>query len=139
MALSSTERPQLSAEQHRVVELVRLGFNVFFTGDAGTGKTFVLRRVLEELRERFGDDYTRCVAVTATTGIAATAIHGCTLHAAMGLGATNTASSFSVMWMPENARRIQAMQASFCLCNQPSSQPSSQLTALPAHFAGVGD
>lgn len=108
MALSAPL--QLSSEQHRVVELVRLGLNVFFTGDAGTGKTVVLRRVLDELRERFGDDYSRCVAVTAATGIAATAIHGCTLHAAMGLGVTNTASSFSVMWLPDNARRIRAMQ-----------------------------
>lgn len=104
--------PPLSAEQDRVVELVRLGFNVFFTGDAGTGKTFVLRRVLDELRQRYDDDYSRCVAVTAATGVAATAIHGCTLHAAMGLGATNTASSFSVMHLPDNARRIKALQVS---------------------------
>lgn len=53
----------LSAEQVAVIEQVRTGRNVFFTGAAGTGKSFVLRRIVEDLRVR-----RRRVAITATTG-----------------------------------------------------------------------
>jgi hypothetical protein len=37
---------RLHTTQDRVLELVRDGGNVFFTGNAGTGKTFLLSRIL---------------------------------------------------------------------------------------------
>jgi len=49
--------------------------SVFVTGDAGTGKSTLLRRLLEESRARG-----RCVAVLAPTGCAAVNVGGQTIH-----------------------------------------------------------
>ena len=56
---------------------------MFFTGDAGTGKSFVLRLIVSALREKYGSE---SVFVTASTGIAACNINGITLHSFAGFG-----------------------------------------------------
>lgn len=56
---------------------VMSGRNVFFTGSAGTGKSFLLKRILSAL----APDTTYA---TASTGIAACQIGGTTLHAFAG-------------------------------------------------------
>jgi ATP-dependent DNA helicase PIF1 len=57
--------------------------SVFFTGSAGTGKSVLLRQLIENLKEHYLPGQ---VAVTASTGIAACNIGGCTLHAFAGIG-----------------------------------------------------
>lgn len=79
------------------------GVNVFFTGVAGTGKSTILRVVVDVLRSMHEDGE---VAVTAATGIAAVAIGGTTLHAAMGCGAVTTPDHMWRMWAPEVVRRL---------------------------------
>ncbi len=49
--------------------------SLFLTGDAGTGKSTLLRRLIEESRARG-----RCVAVLAPTGCAAVNVGGQTIH-----------------------------------------------------------
>lgn len=45
--LQAIENPvTLSREQNAVLEAVRSGRNVFFTGSAGTGKSFLLKRII---------------------------------------------------------------------------------------------
>jgi ATP-dependent exoDNAse (exonuclease V) alpha subunit len=56
------------------------GANVFLTGQAGTGKSTLLRRFLEEARKKG-----TTVAVTAPTGIAALNIGGTTVHRWSGM------------------------------------------------------
>jgi Cdc6-like AAA superfamily ATPase len=51
-----------------VCNLVFSGKNVFFTGSAGTGKSFLLREIVKQLCKMKNKD---TVFVTATTGIAA--------------------------------------------------------------------
>lgn len=58
--------------------------SVFFTGDAGTGKSFLLRTIIDGLRCRFSDG--RAVSVCASTGIAAANIGGTTIHSFAGVG-----------------------------------------------------
>jgi ATP-dependent DNA helicase PIF1 len=79
------EEDDLSPEQKSVVEAVNAGMNVFFTGSAGTGKSYTLRRIINLLQNKYD---TKTVHVTASTGIAATNIGGTTLHsyASIGLG-----------------------------------------------------
>ena len=55
---------------------MKAGKNVFFTGNAGTGKSFLLNRIIDHLRQHYGAAFKTCVAVTAATGIAATHIGG---------------------------------------------------------------
>ena len=39
---------QLTAEQNRVIETIKKGRSIFFTGSAGTGKSFLLKRIVGE-------------------------------------------------------------------------------------------
>ncbi|XP_069948280.1 ATP-dependent DNA helicase PIF1 isoform X2 [Cherax quadricarinatus] len=69
----------LTTEQKRVLSIVQSGRNIFFTGSAGTGKSFLLKRIVGVLPP----DVT---FVTASTGVAACQIGGTTLHAFAGIG-----------------------------------------------------
>ncbi|THV06110.1 hypothetical protein K435DRAFT_626600, partial [Dendrothele bispora CBS 962.96] len=74
---------ELSPEQSRVLEKVRSGKNVFFTGSAGgTGKSVLLREIIK-LR---GGSASHSLGITASTGIAAVNIGGTTLHSWAGIG-----------------------------------------------------
>ena len=68
----------LNADQQQVINLIKKGKNVFFTGSAGTGKSYLLRHIIRLLppSETF---------VTASTGIAACHIGGMTLHSFAGI------------------------------------------------------
>lgn len=67
--------------QERALEILKTGGNVFLTGEPGAGKTYVINQYIAWL-EAAGLK----VAVTATTGIAATHIGGMTIHSWSGIG-----------------------------------------------------
>ncbi|CEL61663.1 DNA repair and recombination protein pif1, mitochondrial OS=Schizosaccharomyces pombe (strain 972 / ATCC 24843) GN=pif1 PE=1 SV=1 [Rhizoctonia solani AG-1 IB] len=75
----------LSYEQSQILELVKKGSNIFFTGSAGTGKSVLLREIIKALRKKHGKAQD-AVAITASTGIAACNIGGVTLHSFSGIG-----------------------------------------------------
>lgn len=67
--------------QDEALDILKLGHNVYLTGPAGSGKTYVLNQYIKYLREN-----NIVVGVTASTGIAATHMNGMTLHSWAGLG-----------------------------------------------------
>ena len=75
------------------------GASVFLTGPPGAGKTFVLNEFIRR-SERRG----KRVAVTASTGIAATHIGGATIHSWSGLGIKDSLSGFDREWLKANDR-----------------------------------
>ena len=74
---------QLSEEQANVLSIISEGRSVFLTGAAGTGKTLLLRRAITILKNLHGNEF---VFVTASTGMAAAALNGTTLHSFAGIG-----------------------------------------------------
>ncbi|KAL0484187.1 ATP-dependent DNA helicase PIF1 [Acrasis kona] len=82
----------LSNEQQTVLDLVRRGENVFFTGCAGTGKSFLLQEIIKDLKERCKQEE---IGITASTGIAAVNIGGCTVHSLIGI---NEKGSWAHAW-----------------------------------------
>lgn len=74
---------ELNAEQQRGVRKILEGESVFVTGNAGTGKTYMIKYVIQELIQRYGED---SIAVTAPTGIAALNLNGLTIHSFAGIG-----------------------------------------------------
>ncbi|KAI8462467.1 MAG: PIF1-like helicase-domain-containing protein [Monoraphidium minutum] len=106
-------RAPLSDEQAAVARAVLQDrSNVFFTGNAGTGKSFLLSHIVEELRQEFGLLFATRVAVTAATGIAATHIKGQTLHSAMGCGVVNSYRDWGRMMQRKNAQRLRDLDVS---------------------------
>lgn len=73
--------------QRQALTVLLSGENVFLTGAPGAGKTYTLNEFIKRA-ERLG----KRVAVTASTGIAATHIGGTTLHSWSGLGIRETLS-----------------------------------------------
>lgn len=67
--------------QDRALAILKSGKNVFLTGSAGAGKTHTLNAYISHLRQhKLG------VAITASTGIAATHLNGQTIHSWCGMG-----------------------------------------------------
>lgn len=67
--------------QSSALNILKTGKNVFLTGSAGSGKTYTLNQYIHYLRARRVP-----VAVTASTGIAATHMNGITIHSWSGIG-----------------------------------------------------
>jgi ATP-dependent DNA helicase PIF1 len=78
-ALSPGTASSLTDEQQAVLRAALGGRSFFFTGGAGTGKSFLLKQILQRLPA----DTT---FATATTGVAACAIGGVTVHHWAGIG-----------------------------------------------------
>lgn len=64
---------ELTADQKRALAILESGKNVFLTGEAGTGKSFVLKEYMHRNRNKN-------IIVCAFTGIAAINVGGSTLH-----------------------------------------------------------
>lgn len=85
--------------QDEALDLLKLGENVFLTGAAGAGKSWLLNHYI---------DYLRChdvgVAVTASTGVAATHLNGRTLHSWSGIGVRDSLTEAELEKLAANKR-----------------------------------
>jgi ATP-dependent exoDNAse (exonuclease V) alpha subunit len=68
-------------DQALALEIMLAGESVLLTGPAGSGKTYVLNEFITAARKQG-----KIVAVTATTGLAATHLNGSTIHSFFGIG-----------------------------------------------------
>lgn len=73
--------------QDQAFQIMTMGKNVLLTGAAGSGKTFLINKFISYCREHAIN-----IAVTASTGIAATHIGGMTIHSWSGIGIRDTLS-----------------------------------------------
>lgn len=81
----------IAMTQDRALQILKTGGNVFLTGEPGSGKTYVINKYiayLEACKVR--------VAVTASTGIAATHIGGSTIHSWSGIGPRDTLTPYDL-------------------------------------------
>src|SRR5438552_3041591 len=67
--------------QDVALEIMLEGHNVLLTGQAGAGKTYVLNEFIRQAKKAG-----KHIAVTATTGLAATHLGGSTIHSWSGIG-----------------------------------------------------
>ena len=77
--------------QKEALDILKAGRNVYLTGAAGSGKTFVLNKYVDYLKERGV-----VTAVTASTGIAATHLNGRTIHSWSGIGIKDDLSDYDI-------------------------------------------
>ena len=67
--------------QKEALNILMLGHNVFLTGAAGSGKTYLLNKYIKYLKK-----HNVVVGITASTGIAATHMNGKTIHSWAHIG-----------------------------------------------------
>ncbi|CAA6816505.1 MAG: putative helicase [uncultured Sulfurovum sp.] len=72
-------------KQTTALDILKSGKNVFITGSAGTGKTYLLQQYIEYLKERRIHP-----TIVAPTGIAASHLKGQTIHSFFALGIRDT-------------------------------------------------
>lgn len=75
----------LSTKQYEAMEAILSGKSVFYTGAAGTGKSFILKLLLRVMLNVGAAKMPR-IAITAATGIASCNIGGQTIHSWAGIG-----------------------------------------------------
>jgi len=68
-------------KQDEALALMEAGHSVLLTGAAGSGKTYTLNQFVRRAKRQG-----KSVAITATTGLAATHLNGTTIHAWSGIG-----------------------------------------------------
>lgn len=72
---------ELTEDQNKAYKLLIEPYKcIFITGQAGTGKTFIINKFITEFKDIYK------ISITASTGIASTIINGCTIHSWSGFG-----------------------------------------------------
>jgi hypothetical protein len=72
----------ITEDQRSIIESCVDGENVFYTGGAGCGKSYLLKKIVEAMIKVFDRSE---IFITATTGLAACSIGGTTIHQFAGL------------------------------------------------------
>lgn len=91
--------------QAQALAILKTGGNVFLTGEPGAGKTFVLNQYIDWLSAA-----QISVAVTASTGIAATHIGGMTIHSWSGIGARDMLDQYALDHMASNEKIVRRVK-----------------------------
>ncbi len=77
--------------QKDAMEILKMGYNCYLTGAAGSGKTHLLNEYIKYLKNNGVE-----VGVTASTGIAATHMGGMTIHSWSGLGIRDNLTEYDL-------------------------------------------
>ncbi len=111
----------LDAEQQIAYEVLQSGENVFVTGGAGSGKSFLIRHFMK------GVDV-KAMPILASTGAAAVLLGGRTFHSFFGLGIMEGGPSATYQRMKDDAKLIKRLsQVEGVIIDEISMIPSSAL------------
>ncbi|GAB4860568.1 hypothetical protein Ancab_040049 [Ancistrocladus abbreviatus] len=78
-----TQKVEWTDQQLEILSAISNGMSILITGSAGSGKTILVKEIIKLLKKIHGRS---AVFVTASTGVAACALDGQTLHSFAGIG-----------------------------------------------------
>lgn len=113
-ASPAKERFDLTEVQKQVLAACQRGKNVFYTGGAGTGKSTLLTRLIESLVEQHGH---KRVFVAATTGLAACAVGGTTVHQFAGISSMLEESGDKTAMKAQHDRVVNQVHSACWICS----------------------
>ena len=102
---ADTREKELTEEQESVCAAAMRGESLFFTGNAGTGKTTTMKALITRLMTRRRSTGSGKVFVTASTGAAAVLCRGTTLHSFAGIGHGKESTQQLIMKLSKAARK----------------------------------
>lgn len=108
MATVAVSQAELTSCQARALNILERQGNVFLTGAAGTGKSFLLHRYLK-------DKPAEAFPVVASTGAAAVIIGGRTFHSFFGLGIMEGGVEETVLRALKSRRLVNRMLSAVCV------------------------
>lgn len=111
--------------QDEAFKVLTMGKNVFLTGAAGSGKTYLLNEYIQWLRERGIEP-----AITASTGIAATHIGGQTIHSWSGIGIKEFLSPYDLDYIEQNEKLVKRFQKTSVLIIDEVSMLSAETLTM---------
>lgn len=91
--------------QETALSILKTGANVFLTGEPGSGKTYVINKYIQWLEAAELN-----VAVTASTGIAATHIGGLTIHSWSGVGTRDSLNAYELDQIATKERLVKRIK-----------------------------
>ena len=100
----------LTEKQQDAYNAMKQGLNVFLTGPGGTGKSYLIKKFIQEYEKILDLDWSGTndfidknpLQVTSTTGISSLLINGKTLHRFAGIGLGNYDGSYYVSKIKKN-------------------------------------
>ncbi len=111
--------------QAEALAVLKTGANVFLTGEPGSGKTHTVNQYVSYLRDEGVP-----VAITASTGIAATHLGGQTIHSWSGLGVREELSDYDLDRISQNERTVKRVRRARVLLIDEISMLSAQTLDL---------
>ncbi|CAM9503832.1 unnamed protein product, partial [Heterosigma akashiwo] len=122
-------RASLTEEQSRAADLaLDEGQSIFLTGAAGTGKSHLLKYIVQQLEAR-----NRNYAVCAPTGVAAINVGGSTLNSFFGIGFGTGSLPNLIKKVAKNKDAVERMDRTDVLCIDECSMLSSYLLETLDH------
>lgn len=91
--------------QEEALNILKMGYSCYLTGEAGSGKTFVINSYISWLREHGIEP-----AVTASTGIAAAHLGGATIHSWSGIGVREFLTKYDLDAMEQKKNLFQRFE-----------------------------
>jgi ATP-dependent DNA helicase PIF1 len=92
----------LNDEQKKIFDLIDMGYNLFITGGAGVGKSFVINLIPKYFKSKK-------LGICSMTGSSAIVINGTTLHSFMGIGLANGSVDYLVVKIQKNKPNLKKL------------------------------
>lgn len=118
--------------QDQAFTILTTGAHVFLTGEPGSGKTHTVSRYIAWLRSRGIP-----VAITASTGIAATHIGGRTVHSFAGIGVKEALTKQDLSRIAKNSRTAKRIRIAKVLIIDEVSMLSGRVLGMVDHVCRV--
>lgn len=111
--------------QDQALDILKTGANVFLTGEPGSGKSYTVNAYVAYLKQQSVP-----VAITASTGIAATHIGGMTIHSWSGIGIKPTLTKYDIDRIASNEYVVKRMRKTKVLIIDEVSMLSAETLAM---------
>lgn len=124
--VKKSESVQLSDEQALALEMLQSGENIFLTGGAGSGKSFVIKELTKDLDPKI-------MPILASTGAAAVLLGGRTFHSFFGLGIMEGGTDATYARASKDAKILKRLaKVEGCIIDEISMIPGEALMIAEA-------